>query len=83
MDDMRKIGYASARNHRNAKDDDYRKNGEGYPDPTAYEAIRRVDGDLEHFRKTVGAIRRICELAGYDLEEHVVLRDIRTGKVWR
>lgn len=69
-----------------SKNKDPRKNAEGYPDPTAYEAIKRVYyGDLEkeHFYKTIGCIRRIIELSGYSLEENIVLRDNKTGKIWR
>lgn len=66
-------------------DHDIRKNGEGYPDPTAYEAIKRaepVDWEKERFMKVVGCILRICELSGFYLEEKLVLRDKRTGKIW-
>lgn len=62
-----------------------RNNGEGYPDPTAYTAIKRAepdDAERERFMRVVGCILRICELSGYKLEEKLVLRDIETGKVW-
>jgi hypothetical protein len=65
---------------------DPRKNAEGYPDPTAYEAIKRIeysDPEATHFYRVIGCIRRIVELSGYTLEEKVVLRDVRTGKIWR
>lgn len=69
------------------EDRELRKNAEGYSDPTAYEGIKRVDAekDAEHerFRKVLGCILRICEIAGYSLEEHIVLRDKTTGKIWR
>lgn len=78
---MKEVGFN--KDYQYDRDRELRKNGEGYPDPTAYEAIRRADGDVVKFRKTIGAIRRICELAGYDLEEHVVLKDRKTGRVWR
>ena len=62
-----------------------KKNGEGYPDPTAYEAIKKVetiDYERKRFLRVVGCILRICELSGFHLEEKIVLRDTRTGKVW-
>lgn len=69
------------------EDRELRKNAEGYSDPTAYEGIKRADAekDAEHerFRKVLGCILRICEIAGYSLEEHIVLRDKTTGKIWR
>lgn len=59
-------------------------NGEGYPDPTAYEAIERADNaDYERFRKLLGCILRVCELAGFSLEERIVVKDNRNGRIWR
>ena len=46
---------------------DPRKNAEGYPDPTAYEAIKRVeyqDPEKNRFYKVVGCVLRILELSG-------------------
>lgn len=62
-------------------DRDLRKNLEGYPDPTAYEAIKNLDN--ERFHKLLHTIFDMCELAGFHLEERIVLRDEQTGKVWR
>lgn len=67
------------------EDKDLRKNGEGYPDPTAYEAIVKTDAEYyekKRVMKVIGCILRICELSGFHLEEKLVLRDKRTGKVW-
>lgn len=68
-------------------DNDIRKNGEGYSDPTAYKAIRNSmkdkDPDSERFHKLLYAIRDICDLAGFSIEERIILKDERTGKVWR
>lgn len=73
--------------YKNGINDDIklRKNGEGYPDPTAYKAIKKVDHedyDRKRFLRVVGCILRICELSGFHLEEKIVLRDTRTGKVY-
>lgn len=64
-------------------DKDLRKNSEGYQDPTAYEAMKNLDKDDERFHKLLYTIFDICELAGFHLEERIVLRDEQTGKVWR
>lgn len=72
---------------------DPRRNGEGYTDLTAYEALRRTNRipykkndkyDYEKMRhsKMIGAILRICELADFQVECKIVLRDKRTGKLW-
>lgn len=59
------------------------KNAEGYNDPTASIAIKRADHEYERHRKVLGAIFRICELAGYRVESRIVLKDMRNGKIWR
>ena len=64
-------------------DRDLRKNAEGYSDPTAYEAMKNLDREDERFHKLLHTIFDICELAGFHLEERIVLRDEQTGKIWR
>lgn len=62
---------------------DIKKNGEGYFDPTAYEAIRNADKDDERFHKLLDTIFTLCELSDFHIEERIVIKDKRTGKVWR
>lgn len=62
---------------------DVRKNKSGYADPTAYEAITKVDKDMEKLNKVIHTIRTICDLAGFQIEERIVLKDKKTGKIWR
>lgn len=64
------------------RDRELKRNGEGYPDPTAYEAIIRAEAD-ERFHKLLYAIRDICELSGFTIEDRIVIRDKNTGKIWR
>ena len=63
------------------------KNHEGYPDPTAGEAISNIEiakkSGNERLYKTIGCILRVCELAGYSVEERIVLKDVKTGKVYK
>lgn len=63
------------------------KNAEGYNDPTAYEAIRNVergaDADDERFHKLLDTIFSICELSGFHIEERIIIKDKKTGKIWR
>ena len=70
--------------------DDLKRNAEGYPDPTAYHAMKNMDKDIEvserdseRFRKLLAAIFAICDAAGFHIEGRVVVRDNRTGKIWR
>ena len=59
------------------------KNCEGYPDPTAYEAIKHIEEEEKRFRRLLATIFYICDMAGFKLEEHIVVKDRRTGRVWR
>ena len=70
-----------------------RKNAEGYDDPSVYNAIKNVenvtekekpyDEGYERFRKLLKMIFEVCELADFHVEERMVLRDRRSGKVWK
>ena len=44
---------------------DIRKNQSGYADPTAFEAITKVDKEMEKLNKVIHTIRTICDLAGF------------------
>lgn len=63
------------------------KNGEGYSDPTPFKAIKHSESEIaasrERHYKLIGLIKRSCEIAGFQLEERVVLRDTKTGHVFR
>lgn len=69
--------------------DDIKKNGSGYYDPTAYKAIRRMGSEeknvsgKERFDKLLNEIFMVCKHHGFHLENRVVLRDIKTGKIWK
>lgn len=69
------------------RENDLKKNGSGYIDLTAYNAIKNIDRvsseDAERFRKLLDTIFNICELSGFHVEEHIILKDLKTGKVWR
>lgn len=64
------------------------RNEEGYADPTAYQAIKKVDRDMEleesdRFHNLLDAILYIVELADFDIEGRIVLKDRKTGRVWK
>ena len=42
-----------------------------------------MNADDARFHRLLDTIFNICELSGFHLEGRVVLRDKRTGKVWR
>ncbi len=64
-------------------DRDLRLNVSGYPDPTAYEAIKNIDKEDERFHKLLHTIFDMCELSGFRIEGRIVLVDEATGKVYR
>ena len=62
--------------------DDIRKNAEGYSDPTAYQVLKR-EQEEERFKRLMAPIFYICENAGFHIEERIVIKDKRTGRIWR
>jgi hypothetical protein len=65
-------------------DEELRKNASGYPDPTAYEAIRNIDkAEEKKYRKLLYTIFDICELAGFKTSCPIIIIDKNTGKIWR
>lgn len=65
-------------------DIDLRRNGSGYYDPTAYAAIKNIETkEEEDFHRLLGTIFYICELAGFHIENRIVLKDLRSGRVWK
>lgn len=65
------------------KDKKLRKNGSGYSDPTAYMAIKKADAERDRMMKLLDLIFTIAEYAGFHVEERIVLKDKKTGKIWR
>ena len=72
-------------------ENDIRRNGSGYVDPTAHKAIknmmreerkREVDPE-QRIYDFLTAIFAICDLSDFHIEERIVVKDKRTGKIWR
>lgn len=69
--------------------DDIKKNGSGIYDPTAYHAIRNFKGvinpsqkESKKFHNFLEGVWKICDDYGYHLEGHIVVTDVKTGKIW-
>lgn len=61
-------------------------NASGYLDLTAYEAERNIERERkerDRLEKLLSAIFTISDLAGFHVEGRIVLRDKKTGKIWR
>ena len=63
------------------------ENGEGYPDPTAYDALKilaeRQDQDRQRISAVIHIVRCVLDLAGFELVGRIELQDKRTGRVYR
>ena len=64
-------------------DNDIKRNGSGYYDPTAYEVLKKDEEEEARFHKLLSMIFDLCELAGFRVEGRIVLEDKKTGRVWR
>lgn len=58
-------------------------NKSGCSDPTACQAIKNVDKEIQRVHRLVEALRAVCAVAGFEIEGRIALRDKRTDKVWR
>ena len=63
--------------------DDFWKNPEGYPDPTAHDAVKQVDWEEQRAKKLIGVLKYIIKNADFDLVERIHIRDRRTGREWK
>lgn len=59
-----------------------RQNGSGCKDLTAYEAMENIESE-RRLKKLLAEIFRLCDNSGFHVEERIVLRDRKTGKIWR
>lgn len=66
-----------------AKDKNSKRNASGCYDLTAHKAIENVSREDERFHKLLHTIFNICELAGFEVSERIVLTDKQTGRIWR
>lgn len=65
-------------------------NREGYQDPTAYNAIKTITAEeqaaleeKQRVTRLMYCINAILDLAGFTLEERIVVTDKQTGKTYR
>lgn len=61
---------------------DINRNGSGYIDPTAGQALKNVIEEERRVVKTFDAIKSVAHSAGYEIEGVFVLKD-KTGHKWR
>lgn len=67
---------------------DVDRNGEGYPDPTAYSAIKNLEGvegrdiEGEKFGRLLHTIWNMCSLAGFEIQGRITVVSKKTGRIW-
>lgn len=65
------------------------RNQEGYMDLTRHDAVENITREEREKReaarvtKLVHTIFYICNVAGFDVVDRIVLKDRKTGRVWR
>lgn len=59
------------------------KNSEGYSDKTASTAVRKADTEQEKFEEFLSIVFILAKRYGYSFGERLVVKDKRTGRVWR
>lgn len=62
---------------------DPRRNASGCSDPTAYQAITNLDMEEKHFQELIKTIKYLCRLAGFEIEGRIVLKNHRSGRVYK
>lgn len=64
---------------------DLRRNGSGCIDLTAYKAITNLEGDedYERFCALIKTLKRVCKLSDFEILNRVVLKDKRTGRIYK
>lgn len=58
-----------------------KKNAEGYSDPTAFEALNRLDEDTK-VHKIMKIIFMLLDLTGFYMDGRITLVSKKTGRTW-
>ena len=59
------------------------KNKEGYPDPTAGDAISAADKAPDNISWMVNLFKEIASQLGFEIVGRITFRDRNTGRDWR
>jgi hypothetical protein len=60
-----------------------KRNTEGYPDPTAYGALSKIEREEAHAKKMRSILGEVCEMSGYRIQGKLILMDKRTGYTYK
>ena len=78
---MKKFTRSVKKNVSNEKD--LKRNGSGCIDMTAYGAIKHIEKEEERFNKVLHILKSICDIADFSIENRIILKDNKTGRIWR
>ena len=59
------------------------RNPSGNLDPTATQAVEKIDSETAKLREIIRTLDFIIALGGYEKAERIVLVDKKTGRVWK
>lgn len=58
-------------------------NNSGCPDPTAYEAMKKVNLVDDNAHKVITTIKNILDLSGFELIGRIQIRHKKSGKIYK
>jgi hypothetical protein len=58
-------------------------NNSGCPDPTAFEAMKRVNLVDDNAHKVITTIKNILDLSGFELIGRIQIRHKKSGKIYK
>lgn len=58
-------------------------NPEGYPDPTAFNAIKNITKEEEKVSTLIHIIKQILRLSGFELIRRIEIRSTKSGREYR
>ena len=65
------------------KEDNPKRNESGCMDLTAYQAITNIDNEQKRFKQLIRTIVYICDLAGFETQGKITLKNRRSGRLWK
>ena len=65
------------------KEDNPKRNESGCMDLTAYQAITNIDNEQKRFKQLIRTIVYICDLAGFEIQGKITLKNRRSGRLWK
>lgn len=64
-------------------DNEIKRNGSGYVDLPAYQAIKNITHEEQKVSLFIKTIKNIANLCGYEILNRIEIRDKKTGRVWK